>query len=665
MFIKYNFFYLCMGILILYIGKLYHPVLLCFGIVYLWFLYSQYGFKVCVVYLLLSLLFVSLVSYPKECNDTVLSGKIMDIDDRYIIVKHSGAKIKVYGEFQGFGIDDKVVIEVSYFDIAAVRNDNAFNYQRYLYGQGIMQQASCQKIISHTPAKTIFTWMHERIHQNASISNYVSLFILGIRTGEMDTIYASLSNLSIIHIFSLSGMHIHLLKRWLYSILRFFISDTYLNYIILFVIGIYIYSIPENISFMRAYLVMVIYTFGKSYITKLDALAIACIIMIYRNPFIVYHISFIFSYVMYLIIVLLGKYKYSTGVMYISSIPMILSLQYQLQITSILLAVIFTPMIKVLYILCLWYMVFGRIIAPMIQVFIYVIESMILFSDRIAIYIPFSKPNLFFICMYYYLIGQIILKVNRRRKWKLELCKISCLLLVFFLSSRYPLAGKVVMIDVGQGDSFLIKQPLGKGAILIDTGGSRFRDIASDTLVPYLRSEGIFSIDYVFISHDDFDHSGALESLQEQMPIKEVIRTYPGDMTIGDVKMTMYPLALETRDENANSLIFKVEVNGISYLFTGDIGIEEEKILYDTYGSIPVDVLKIPHHGSKNSTSYTLLHATSPKVAWISAGYNNIYNHPHPIVVDKLNSYGVHVYRTDQMGMVTIWYVGKGNYIFQ
>ena len=665
MFIKYSFFYFCIGILLIYISKLYHPVFYCFVIFYLGFLYVQFGFRTCLLYAVLSVLFVCMVTYPKECNDTVLSGKIIDIDEKYIIIQHSGAKVKVYGEFQDFGIDDEAVIEVVYFDIATVRNDNAFNYQRYLFSQGIMQQASCQKIISHTPAKTIFTWMHGRIHQHDSISNYLSLFILGIRTREMDSIYASLTNLSIIHIFTLSGMHIHLLKRWLHAVLRFFISSTYLNYIILLLIGIYIHAIPENISFTRAYVVMVIYTLGKSYITKLDALAITCLIMMYRNPFILYSISFIFSYVMHLIILLLGKYKYSTFVMYIASIPIILSLQYQLQLTSILLAVIFTPMIKMLYMLCLWYMVFGRLVVPMIQLLIYIIESMIMFSDWMAVYVPFSKPNLFFICMYYYLIGQIILKINRRRKWKLELCKINCLLLVFFLFSRYPIAGKVVMIDVGQGDSFLIKQPLGKGTILIDTGGSKFRDIASDTLIPYLRSEGIFSLDYVFISHDDFDHSGALESLQQQMPIKHIIRTYPGDMTIGDVKMTMYPLALETRDENANSLIFKVEVNGISYLFTGDIGIEEEKILYDTYGDIPVDVLKIPHHGSRHSTSYTLLHATMPKVALVSAGYNNIYNHPHPIVVDKLHNYGVRVYRTDQMGMVTIWYTGKGNYIFR
>lgn len=665
MFIKYIFFYLCVGVLILLSSQLYHPVFYMFGLVYLGFLYSHFGIKITIIYTLTSLLFICLVQYPKDTSETTLSGTIVTIDEKYIVLKHDGAKIKIYGEFQEYHIDDTICVEVEYFDIGKVRNDNGFNYQRYLYSLGIKQQAYCLKIIDHSSNQTLFTMLQEKIEKAPSIKNYTSLFILGIKTQEIEEIYTSLTKLSVVHIFALSGMHIHILRRWLYNILRFFISEKYVTYVILFLIGIYLYAIPENISFMRAYLVMLIYTLGKKYLTKLDALAIACLWTVFKNPYVIYHISFIFSYLMYLFVILLGKYKHTGIILYLSSIPIILTLQYQIQTTAIFLAYFFNPAITILYSLCLWYVVFGQIMIPIIQVVIYVVESMIMLGNVLAVYLPFSKPPLFFVGIYYYLMGLILIKINKKRSYALEMCKIGCLLCVFFLISRYPIAGKIVMIDVGQGDSFLIKQPFNKGTILIDTGGDKKRDIASDTLIPYFRSEGITTLDYVFISHDDFDHCGALESLNEQMTITNIITSYQDPMQIGDVKITMYPLPLETRDSNANSLIFKVEVNGMSYLFTGDIGVEEEQLLYDTYGNIPVDVLKIPHHGSKNSTSYTLLHMTMPKLGLISCKENNMYHHPHDIVIDKLKRYGVHIYRSDQMGMVTIWYFDNVNYIFQ
>jgi competence protein ComEC len=659
------FFYFCIGVLIVLVGQLYHPVCCILGIFYIWFLYSRFGVGRTMLFVVLSILFLNVLQYPKEYKETTIAGTISNTSEKYIIVKSEDAKIKVYGEFEQYHVDDEVILEVTYFDIAKVRNNNAFNYQRYLYGQGIMQQAYCITIVKHIPKTTIFTWLQTRINQSNSVSSYASLFILGIKTQEMEDIYSSLTNLSIVHIFALSGMHIHILRRWLKNSLRFFISHRYLDIVILTIIGIYMYSIPINISFMRAYLVMVIYALGKKYITRLDALAIACLITIFMNPYVLYNISFIFSYVMYVFVIFIGTYKYDTWILYISSIPIILSLQYQLQITSILLSVVFTPMIKWFYMFCLWYLVFGQMIVPILEVGIYIMESMILLGNAIAVYIPFSKPTILFIGMYYYVLSEAIIKINQGRKCRIEICKVCALLLIFFVTSRYSIVGKVVMIDVGQGDCFLIKQPFNQENILIDTGGQKNRDIAKDTIVPYLKSEGIFSLDYVFISHEDVDHSGALESLQEQMPIANLITTYQDPLTIGDIKITMYPIPLETRDRNANSLIFKVNINNISYLFMGDIGEAEEQILFDTYDSIPVDVLKVSHHGSKNSTSYTLLQMTNPKVALISSGKNNVYQHPHDEVVDRLKRYGVHIYRTDMMGMVTIWYIGNDNYIFQ
>lgn len=218
------------------------------------------------------------------------------------------------------------------------------------------------------------------------------------------------------------------------------------------------------------------------------------------------------------------------------------------------------------------------------------------------------------------------------------------------------------MIDVGQGDCFLIQQPFQKGNILIDTGGLVNQDVASDIIVPYLRSIGVFHLDYVYISHDDYDHCGALESLQELMPIETIVNKYDKKRVIGDVVIEM----LETNGTNKNdqSLVLYVTIEDMHYLFTGDISMEIEQQLLTTYQHLDVDVLKVAHHGSNSSTSNALFQLIEPKVALISVGVNNRYHHPNDQVITRLKHQGVTIYRSDLDGMVTIRYHQNRHYIY-
>lgn len=97
-----------------------------------------------------------------------------------------------------------------------------------------------------------------------------------------------------------------------------------------------------------------------------------------------------------------------------------------------------------------------------------------------------------------------------QRKIHQELSLLFAVLLAFYFYPFYNMKGQVVMIDVGQGDCFFIQQPFHKGNILIDTGGLKNTDVATKRIIPYLESQGVFSLDAVFISHQDFDHCGAL-----------------------------------------------------------------------------------------------------------------------------------------------------------
>ena len=664
MFIKHHLFFYCLSILLTIISLTYHPIFYLFLIGYYFFCYYRLNRRSVIIMILFTIGFVFTMQYPLVNTDTIVEGEIVQVEQDRMVLKTSNSKIKVYGEFKDFNENDFVKLEIEYFDIPEVRNDNAFNYQRYLYSVGITSQASCSTVIEHVSKPSLYTALKQRVTSNDQVGSFASLFLLGVKDSQMEEYYLQLTDLSIVHLFALSGMHIHLLKKWIQSILQHFISPKIIEYVILLIIGVYVWILPYNISFIRAYSVMLLLTLFKKYLNALDALSIVTMVTLFLNPYVVYHISFIFSYFIYFVVLLVGKQRYANYLIYLASIPIILSIQYRINILSILLGIIVMPLVSVLYQMLLWYALLGNIVQPIIEIVIRVFMNIVSFSLDVSFYLTFTKPTLFFLLAYYFYFFRMLLIVSCQKRYTIEICKILCIVVMFYMYPYYSTVSKVVMIDVGQGDCFLIKQARHKGNILIDTGGLKNNDVAKNTLIPYLRSEGIDTLDYVFISHDDFDHNGAYDNLLKGIQVNTMIDQYVEKIVVGDVEIEMYQVDTTSRDKNDQSLVFKVTFNGLRYLFTGDISIEVEKALYHKYGAIDIDVLKVPHHGSRTSTSATLLEMTTPKMALISCGKNNLYRHPNIEVIERLKSYGVHIYRSDQMGMVSIVNYGQNNYIY-
>lgn len=664
MFIRYHFVFYGISCLLLIICLLVHPIF--------WVLMIGYG--VFVIYRLKMINFISIfiftiifsffINWPKPINDTVIKGKIVNLDEKSVVVKTDETKVKVYGNFIGYHLDDELEMEVEYFEINEPTNDNAFNYKNYLYSQGITNNASIKRLLDVNTKETLFQKLQERIASNDLVDSYASMFVLGIKDEVIEDYYQQLTDLSVVHLFALSGLHIHLLKDMLRKVLRFFMPDKYIDYFGIVLIGIYIYLIPFNISFMRAYLVMVLAVLFKRYLNKLDCLSIVTIIMLCTNPYIIFSLSFIFSYFIYFVILLINKNKYFNLLVYFGSLPIILMIQYRINILSLLLGIILVPLVSLLYQIIWLYMIFGNVVRSLVMVIIYFLNNIITFCNDFSVFLNFSKPSLFFILVYYFIYFKIILKINIKRNITREVLLLFSLLLMFYLKPYYCIEGKVVMIDVGQGDCFLIQQPFNQGNILIDTGGLRNKDLASLTLVPYLRSQGIFELDYVFISHDDFDHCGAYESLSNQIEIKHTVKKYQEKMKIGNIEIEMLKSDVSSNDNNDTSLVIKATINDLVYLFTGDASNLVEKDLIKKYPNLKVDVLKVSHHGSTTGTCSEFLEVVRPKIALISCGKDNRYGHPSDAVLRRLEDYDIKIYRSDLMGMVKIVYYGNDNYIY-
>lgn len=263
-----------------------------------------------------------------------------------------------------------------------------------------------------------------------------------------------------------------------------------------------------------------------------------------------------------------------------------------------------------------------------------------------------------------------------------------CLFLGISCFLRYQCPGKltITMLDVGQGDGFYLRGPNGTN-YFIDGGSSDVSSVGKYRIEPYLKSQGVRSLNYVFISHGDADHMNGIEEMLENQqfgirihnlvlpPVTvqddtlkglakkavqcgtKVLVMGEGDK-LGEEEFHMMckgPFAAyQGEPGNAASMVLEVSFHKFQMLFTGDVEGEGESLLVKSGELKLYDVLKVAHHGSKNSNSEEFLSQTVPKCAWISSGIGNRYGHPHEETIQKLNEIGSEIYGTQERGAVTL-----------
>lgn len=241
-------------------------------------------------------------------------------------------------------------------------------------------------------------------------------------------------------------------------------------------------------------------------------------------------------------------------------------------------------------------------------------------------------------------------------------------------------SASVYFLDVGQGDSELIRLPDGTN-ILIDAGTTETREELSE----YLKNMGITKLDILIATHPHEDHIGGMTQVVKDFDIGTLYlpkiaenqtpttRTYENlldaaeaknyKLTQGKAGMTVLdnkneklefvaPNAENYKDLNDYSIVTKFTYGKTSFLFTGDAEAPSEKEILKADYNVKADVLKVGHHGSSSSTSAAFLKAVAPQYAIISCGKDNDYGHPHKEVMNRLQKANVQTYRTDEQGTV-------------
>jgi competence protein ComEC len=321
---------------------------------------------------------------------------------------------------------------------------------------------------------------------------------------------------------------------------------------------------------------------------------------------------------------------------------------------------------------------------------VHISNSIIMLMAKLPILPVFNPTPLELGISYLILVAVTFIK---GRKIRLICC--SALALTFagsILMKVSPDKGKLAFtfFSVGQGESILVHLPDGK-KMLIDGGGSPSEtswDIGEKLLAPALWKMGIDSIDYIVLTHPHPDHirglnyvaanfsvgefweGGSYPEIKEYLELMEIImrrkiqvrriNSASPPIEVGGVRVEpLAPFAdaiqaggSDYRETNDESMVFRLKWGNFSALFTGDIGDEIEGRLLENPEILRCTLLKLPHHGSRHSSSKAFLRAASPKFAIVSAGYCNSFHLPSQETLDRLNTLGIRLYRTDLDGTI-------------
>ena len=650
---------------------------------------SRYLFKILTILsLIITILYTKCYHFKSvfDLNDTEFTGIVEDYvvkDNKIKISLKSKERIIVIykynnQKFNKLSYGDKVRI-VGVLNVPSTNKIfNNFNYKEYLYNKRIYYIVEASKIDkienNNNYIYTIKNLLYNRINHLKS-SRYIKALLFGDNKLDKE-IKSSYQVNGISHLFSVSGFHVNFITSIIYFYLDRITYNKRLKYIIIDLFLILYLLLCNTSSLLRCTIMHILLSINfilKLNIKKIDIVLFTLVISIIINPFIIYDIGYIYSYtISFFLILYKDKYKtnnklsrtlYITIVAFLVSLPINIYTSYEINFLSILLNIVIVPIVSLillpLAILTLIFPIFDEILFSITGI----LEKISLYTSNIDLFkVILSKPNIILIMVYYLI---IILILSKKKYYYL-------LLILIIFHKIIPLCNNnfnMVMFDVGEADSILISTPFRRKNILIDAGTG----YEIDNIITYLKSMGISKLDYLIITHGDYDHMGEAINLVNNFKVEKVIfncgpyndleqelikvldkkkiKYYSCIKELDIDKNKLYFLQTKEYDnENDNSNVIYTELNGYKFMFMGDASSATEHEILEKYNLSNIDVLKVGHHGSKTSSSKEFINEVNPKYSIISVGKNNRYGHPNKEVIDNLND--SKIYRTDEDGSI-------------
>lgn len=567
-----------------------------------------------------------------------------------------------------------------------------FNYKKYLYNKRVYYTLKIDSIKILNENSNPFIKLKNRVikHVNSyKDSTYLYAFILGKTELISDKVLTSYRENGISHLFALSGLHVSIFSSILLFILKKLRFKEILNYVIIFIfLLLFSFITGFSPSILRATLLFFLLGINKVFylnIRTLDILYLVFIILVIINPFIIYNLSFILSFTAAFFLIfssdlLKGKnyfvslFKVSL-LSYFASLPLSIYYFGYTNLLGVILNLVFVPLVSfVVFPLTLLTFIISKFYS-ILNITTNLLESLSLLFNKFKIIIYFPRINLIFVFIYLSILMLYI-------KFKKKICLYLIIVLLIFFKIRPYMDNNtyIYYIDVGQGDSILVVTPHLNKTILIDTGGivsfnkNYKSNIVKNKTIPFFRRIGINKVDYLFLTHGDYDHAGEANELLSNFCVKKVFIN-KGNINNIEKKinnkevLTLKNFVIDNikvnslnnnvfNNENDDSTVLLFNIYDYKFLFMGDASIKTEEYLLNNYILPNVDILKVGHHGSYTSTSTDFINVIKPKYSVISVGENNMYKHPNKSVLDILDN--TKLFRTDVDGTIEVKISKKG-----
>lgn len=594
-------------------------------------------------------------------------------------------------------------------EIEKATSPGEFDFAKYYEGKKIKYRLKISSYQTILKKQNFFDKMH---HWRFKIQNYLKSMpqLTAFLASEMilaenpdkdnKTIVNNYRDLGVIHLLSISGLHVALYTLTIGVIATFFkrTEKEIIIYCLIFLI-VEIFLSDFQPGFVRASLS---YGYGKFFgykkipITGADKLGLVALTHLFINPALFLSTGAILSYLLVAGLELTKNLPQLKQSFFLNLLilPLIVHYFYQINVLTTFFNLLIVPMFNFIllpltFLAIIIFPLLPKLVAGIERFFQFIMGFIDWLAKTGLGKVTFGQIN-WWQTILILLLTLVFLIYLKRKKIKIRvLVSLLGVYVIFFLLIHFPLYGQVSFIDVGQGDSILITTPLNRKVYLIDTGGKlRFGNVKKSEpqlnriTVPFLHSQGIEQIDGVFLSHQDADHIGDLAPLLEQMKVKKLYfaKGLTDNISFqkrikGKVKYTklvpllagdkveepginfqvVYPFKKGLgKNEDSLSLFFKIAHK--SWLMTGDLDQAGEKKIVERYPLLKADYFKLGHHGSRTSSNPEFLQVVNPKMVFISSGRQNRFGHPHPETLATLEKLRIPYLNTQDSGTITWTY---------
>ena len=623
-------------------------------------------------------------------KNVILKVKIQNIyreKGQLIIDGIAKKRIRIFYSYhdrkEKYQLGDTIIVEGILQTPSINTNFNIFNYRKYLKSNHIEYIMKASKIDFLNKNETWYYQIkNQMIDRIDSIKgkDYIYAFLLGDTNYLKVDIKKGVQMIGISHAFAISGMHLSFLSIMIMKMLSFIPYKNLNIFLCIVFLCFYTFLTGFSPSVLRATLFFILNVMNQKFRWSLSEVKIllflVCLFLFY-NPFYIYHLGFLFSFIVSFFLLLCTKIKkegffrilISSFVSFLASIPILLSSFYSFNILSILYNLVFIPLISAVIFPFTFFVFLFPNFQGIYDVIVSFLEFCIQICSSINTCVIFPKMPIIMYILYYVSLFLFVYSLK-----KMYILFLLFLLFLLYMSPYFRRYSTVTVIDVGQGDCILLELKSGEN-ILIDTGGNLYNKgkLSENTILPYLKSRGIRFLHALILTHGDVDHMGEAIDLVKHFKIGKVIfnggeyndlerelikvldekniEYYKGIEKLNINNNEFYFLNTKIYDnENDNSSVIYFTLDHHKFLFMGDAGIEVEENLILEYHLNDIDFFKTGHHGSKTSSSKKFIDIINPKYSVISVGKKNRYGHPSKEILKNLASSVI--YRTDIDGSI-------------